>query len=311
MPTTRFEVTVPGGCWIELCDPTREERAEVEQRYGVAIPDLDALSEIESSSRLRREDKALVMSAPLLAGGGEEPFRLIPTGFILLPEALITVHYGKDRALRAVAETVKPHEEATPAALFARLLEHVVDHAADQLEAVAAEATSVSHEIFYTDLEKRGLKRETALLGRSILRLGRASERASRVRYMFLSIGRMAKFVVDHAEEGLDAKARRRLQSVGHDIASLDEFEISLSGRIQFLLDAATSLVGIRQNDVVGLLTVASVIGIPPVLVVGVYGMNFHVMPELSWPWGYPFALGLCVLSGALPYLWFKWRKWV
>lgn len=311
MPNTHFEVTVPGGTWIELCDPSSDERAQIAQRFGVTVPDLAALSEIESSSRLRLDGRALVMTAPLLTGHVDEPVTLVPTGFILLPDALITVHYGAYRAFETVAQSLQSREEVNPAGLFARILEDVVDRAADQLEAVSEQAASVSHSIFFTDLKKRGLKVETALLGRSILKLGRASERASRVRYMFLSIGRMAKFAEDHAGEAMGAKARRRLQAVGHDIASLDEFEISLSGRIQFLLDAATGLVGIRQNDVVGVLTVASVIGIPPVLVVGVYGMNFHVMPELSWPWGYPFALGLCLLSGVLPYLWFKWRKWV
>jgi magnesium transporter len=98
---------------------------------------------------------------------------------------------------------------------------------------------------------------------------------------------------------------------VGHDIASLDEFEVSLSGRIQLIQDAATGLISIEQNDVVKLLTVASVVGIPPVLIVGIYGMNFKNMPELGWSWGYPYALGLCVLSAVVPYLWFKWRDWI
>jgi magnesium transporter len=98
---------------------------------------------------------------------------------------------------------------------------------------------------------------------------------------------------------------------VGHDIASLDEFEVSLSGRIQLIQDAATGLISIEQNDVVKLLTVASVVGIPYVLIVGIYGMNFKNMPELGWSWGYPYALGLCVLSAVVPYLWFKWRDWI
>ena len=77
------------------------------------------------------------------------------------------------------------------------------------------------------------------------------------------------------------------------------------------LQDAATGFINIEQNDVVKLLTVASVVGIPPVLVVGIYGMNFKLLPELHWAWGYPYALVLCVLSAAVPYLWFKWRDWI
>jgi hypothetical protein len=38
-------------------------------------------------------------------------------------------------------------------------------------------------------------------------------------------------------------------------------------------------------------LTIVSVVGIPPTLVAGIYGMNFKLMPELAWQWGYPFGL--------------------
>jgi magnesium transporter len=40
------------------------------------------------------------------------------------------------------------------------------------------------------------------------------------------------------------------------------------------------------------------------------YGMNFHNMPELSWPWGYQYGLGLILISTLIPILWFKWRSW-
>jgi hypothetical protein len=50
---------------------------------------------------------------------------------------------------------------------------------------------------------------------------------------------------------------------------------------------------------------------IPPVLVAGIYGMNFRVMPELQWSHGYPMALGLVVVSALIPFLWFKRRGWM
>jgi magnesium transporter len=62
---------------------------------------------------------------------------------------------------------------------------------------------------------------------------------------------------------------------------------------------------------VVKVLTVASVVGIPPVLVVGVYGMNFKNMPELNWTLGYPYALVLVLISALLPLIWFKWKNWI
>ena len=84
-----------------------------------------------------------------------------------------------------------------------------------------------------------------------------------------------------------------------------------LISRVQLLQDAVTGIISIDQNDIVKVLTIASVVGIPPILVVGIYGMNFKYMPELNWSWGYPFALVLVALSIALPLLWFKMKDWM
>jgi len=303
--------TTRNKAWIDLCDPTPQDVRDIKERFGIDVPDLTALREIESSSRLRTHGQTLIMTAPLLTRTADERWQYAPTGFLLLPEVLITVHYAHLPAFDAIDEAMKREPDLTPPVVLVRLLEEVVDRAADKLEAASEMATAISRTVFYSDIDRHGLNRETAVLRRSIIKLGRASDLSSRVRYSFLSIGRMASFVIDRCEVGLDGNVRTRFQSVLHDIDSLDEFEISLSTRIQFLLDAATSLISIRQNDVVKVLTVASVVGIPPVMVVGIYGMNFKVMPELSWPLGYPFALFLCVLSALIPYFWFKLKKWV
>ena len=58
-------------------------------------------------------------------------------------------------------------------------------------------------------------------------------------------------------------------------------------------------------------LTVVSVVGIPPVLVAGIYGMNFKIMPEYDWSWGYAYGLTVIVVSALMPLAWFKWRDWI
>lgn len=300
-----------GGVWIDLCEPDAAECREIHDQYGLHVPTLEALQEIESSSRLRVEDHMLNMSAPLMVRSDGERWTMAPAGFILTRDVLVTTHFAHIKAFDTVAEALKSHPEPTPAGVLVRVLEELVDRAADQLEYVSDIIASVSRTIFYTDLDARGVSRETAILRHSIIKLGRAYDRASRVRYMFLSIGRIASFMTDRCKDHLDDALLNRLQSVVHDIASLDEFETSLTTRTQFLQDAANSLISIEQNDVVKVLTVASVVGIPPVLVVGIYGMNFHNMPELSWAWGYPMALALCLVTTLIPYLWFKWRKWI
>jgi magnesium transporter len=50
---------------------------------------------------------------------------------------------------------------------------------------------------------------------------------------------------------------------------------------------------------------------VPPVLIAGIYGMNFKIMPELGWAWGYPYSLVLIALSTLIPLLIFRWRGWL
>jgi magnesium transporter len=49
----------------------------------------------------------------------------------------------------------------------------------------------------------------------------------------------------------------------------------------------------------------------PPTLVASIYGMNFKHMPEVDWHFGYPLALLVMLLAGVVPYMYFKWRKWL
>jgi magnesium transporter len=58
-------------------------------------------------------------------------------------------------------------------------------------------------------------------------------------------------------------------------------------------------------------LTIVSVVGIPPTLVASMYGMNFKNMPELSWAYGYAWGLGLIALSAIGPLLYFRTKGWL
>jgi len=85
---------------------------------------------------------------------------------------------------------------------------------------------------------------------------------------------------------------RSRLKNAQVDLVSLADYETHLSGNTQFLLDAVLGLINTKQNDIFTVLTIVSVVGIPPTLVASIYGMNFKNMPELDWPWGLSIRLG-------------------
>ena len=71
-----------------------------------------------------------------------------------------------------------------------------------------------------------------------------------------------------------------RLKSVQKDISSLNEFSTHLTDKVQFLLDATLGLINIAQNTLIKVLTIVSIVGIPPTLIAGIYGMNFKTFPS-------------------------------
>jgi magnesium transporter len=105
---------------------------------------------------------------------------------------------------------------------------------------------------------------------------------------------------------------RAQLKSMQRDVVSLSDHATYLTNKVTFLLDAMLGVVNIQQNNIIKIFSVAAVVFMPPTLVASIYGMNFHRgMVELEWAYGYPFALGLMVLAAVVPYLIFKWRKWI
>ena len=76
-------------------------------------------------------------------------------------------------------------------------------------------------------------------------------------------------------------------------------------------MDAAQGFISIQQNQIIKTFSIAAVVFLPPTVIASIYGMNFDFIPELEWSMGYPWALGLMVLSGVAPYVFFKLKGWL
>jgi magnesium transporter len=77
------------------------------------------------------------------------------------------------------------------------------------------------------------------------------------------------------------------------------------------LLNTYLSMTAQKTNDVMKVLTVFSVFFMPLTFIAGIYGMNFHYMPELGKKWGYPSALLLMAVTSLIIYAWFRRKKWL
>ncbi len=310
-PSHRGEGTsLKNAAWVDLLDPSDAERSAFEQAFGLHVPTKEQVVEIETTSRLRIENDALYLTAPLIFGS-ESEWGVVPTGFVLAKEILLTVRFATSTAFDAVIAELGASEQCSPVLAFVRLLEVLVDRLADLLETSGRDLDDASHVIFRPEARELKLSRETAQLRRLMIRTGRTSERMARIHSTLVCLDRMAKFTVERGRDWIAADLTNRLQVVSSDIASLVHFAEGLVSRVQLLQDAATGIISIDQNEVIKVLTITSVVGIPPVLVAGIYGMNFKGMPEYDWAWGYPYALALIVVTALLPLVWFKWKDWI
>jgi len=293
------EASLDDAVWIDLRSPTDEERAEVEQATGVMAPTRDDVSAIEASSRLQRVGAVLRLSSPLLAAG--EASHLSPVGFVLTPERLVTVRFDHFGAFELAAAHALDDEQITGLGIFTCLFESIVDKVADALEDCGGELDQVSRAVFHQKNRRRNADKTELFQRQTLARVGRVGERASQIRDVLLGVGRIVSFVLEVGHDKAPERITVRLKAVRQDIASLNDYEAHLANKVQFLLDAVLGFITISQNDIFKVLTVASIVGIPPTLMAGIYGMNFKTMPELNWAWGYPFGWAMIVVSALIP----------
>jgi len=298
--------------WIDLLNPTDDEKEFVESRTGLRVPSIEALSEIESTSRLIVDHGVIYLSTPLVAQGDTADYYLSPAGFVLSPRILITIRFADLRIFHAVADKVHADEALrSSAGVFTTLMEALVDRGADVLERLAGELDQISKSIFRGDPRKpRHTVRSNEALRMALANVGMIGDRLTQARDVFLGIDRMVPFVVSLKHDWIIPEFEGRLAAVAKDTASLNAYEEHLSNKVQFLLDAVLGFITIEQNDLFKILTIVSVVGIPPTVMAGIWGMNFKSMPELSWEFGYPLSLAIIALSAVIPLIWFKWRGW-
>lgn len=296
--------------WLDLPEPTYEETNAVESYLGIEVPSREDMQEIEISSRLYLEDGALFLTVMVLARSDTEQPELTPITFILAGDRLVTLRYADPRPLAAFALRAQ-----RPASGYSRgqlvllgLLEAVIDRAADILERVGADVDAISREIFEHGTGINKTNDFQAVLSK----VGRKGDLASKARESLVSIGRLSTFLMQAAMSSKWTRdSRARIKTISRDVQSLTDHTSFLSSKITFLLEATLGMINIEQNAIIKIFSVAAVVFLPPTLIASIYGMNFEHMPELDWLLGYPWALGLMVLSAFVPYWFFKRRGWL
>jgi magnesium transporter len=302
--------------WIDLLRPEPDEIAFVERTTGLDVPSIEDLSEIESSSRLRHRDGAIYLSAPLIYRADGDAPKTTPVGFMLTQERLITVRFEELTSFSTFAsrDLAAETDPLTSGAVFAGLMDAIADHLADVVENIAAELDELSHRLFRAPVTdpatRRPPARESADLRIILRRVGHSGDLASKIRDSSHGLARMVPYVAGLAD-WLPPEVKPRLDTVRQDVMSLSDYDAHIVNKVQLLLDATLGLNNVEQNNIIKVLTIVSVVGIPPTLIASMYGMNFKDIPEYSWAWGYPYGLAVIALSAVLPLIWFKFRGWI
>jgi magnesium transporter len=287
--------------WIDLLSPTREEELAVEAALGLELPTAEEMAQIEPSSRLYQEHGATFMTATLLSRAAAGP-KSVPVTFVLAKGVLVTIRYDELRAFTVFAERARASGLTSGSSALLGLLDAVVERLADVLEAQGDAVETASAAIFNRPQNK--------VFEALLTELAKAQSLTSMTRTSLVSLARMLSFAALAQEIASDPDCSAHLKSLQSDAQSLTEHASFESSHISFLLDAALGLINIEQNGIIKIFSVMAVIFMPPTLVASIYGMNFRHMPELGWPFGYPMALGMMVMSAIVPVLWFRKRGW-
>jgi magnesium transporter len=287
--------------WIDLQDADPQERLTIEQLFPQSLPDADEVEEIESSARYFVEGEDLHVHS-LFLYQSEGRFRTATVAFTLNPRRLISTRDVElpDFRLTRLRARRGWIEASSPLQVLTALFEQKVDNLADQLEDLHRNLEQISNEV---------LENREADLGEQLDRLAKLEDSNGQIRLCLMDTQRSTSFLLRHMRD--QKQEVKTFREILRDLDTLMAHATFVFEKINFLLNAAQGFINIRQNQIIKIFSIAAVVFLPPTLVGTVYGMNFEMMPELDWMFGYPMALGLMIVSAISPYLFFKHKGWL
>jgi len=302
---------IPEACvWVDLLEPTLAEERSVERLLAIDVPSREEMREIETSSRLYEENGTLYMTATVITKIDTDRPESAAITFILTSNRLITNRYVDPLPFRRFIAYSERHPAAatTAPAILAGLLEAIIERTADVLERVGQGLDDLSANVFAG--EQKGKTRARDLRG-VMERIGRDGDLTSKARESLVTLGRQLTFIQQSTAVQMPKDLVARYRSMSRDVLALADHASFLANKSSFMLQATLGLINIEQNNIIKIFSVAAAVFLPPTLIASIYGMNFHFMPELDWPFGYPIALFVIVISAILPYLFFRRRGWL
>lgn len=290
----------PEMVWLDLLDPTEQERQWIKQAYTQELQFMEELDEIEASARFYRDEFGMHLNQYFLVTDYVVT-RNVNVAFTLNGNRLFTLRSEDLPAFRAfVTQTARNPEYCSgPVAIMLGIIETRIGLLADLYERAQSDLEPISQAIFRGDGRAMPRVLET---------LTRIEDVNGKARLGLLENKRAYPNLVRSTE---CAQSVETINEILRDVDSLTTHSGFLADRAKFLMDAAMGILNISFNRRLNIFTVLSVILMPPTLIASIYGMNFRHMPELDWYYGYPLALLLMALVAIGPILYLKRKDWL
>jgi magnesium transporter len=286
--------------WIDLNDPTEQERNWVRDQYGQELQFIEELGDIEASSRYYRDQTGLHINLYFLALENGLA-RNVNVAFTINNHRLFTLRTDELPEIRTFFSNCARNAGEYPnaASMLLGLVATRLGMMADVYEKLQKDLDGVSGSIFRTN--SQGMTHALEALARIEDINGKARLGLMENKRAYSNLSRNADIPVDAEFMG----------EVLRDVESLINFSDFLAERTKFLMDAAMGMINIAHNKRLNVFTVLSVVLMPPTLIASIYGMNFKHMPELEWLSGYPMALVMMVVVALGPILFLRHRGWL
>ncbi|NNC22574.1 magnesium/cobalt transporter CorA [Salinisphaera sp. USBA-960] len=287
--------------WIDAVAVDDTEHVELSSFLTDELPADEDVEEIESSARYFVDADGIHVHS-LFVTQTEGRHQTDTVASILQPDRLITLHDEELPDFRLLRMRARAgHVEAvTPAALLVTLFDQKVENLADTIEDIHLDLQQLGQDV---------LEDDDADYEAAIDSLARLEDSCGKVRLCLMDTQRSIAFALRRVS--LDNDDRETARQILTDVDALTSHITFLTDKINFLMDSTVSFINIEQSQIIKIFSIAAVVFLPPTLIASIYGMNFEYMPELSWKYGYPMAIGLMIAAGIAPFWYFKHKKWL
>ena len=290
--------------WIDVVSPDDEELAWIKEAYGVVLPELEDLGDLEASARyFEGEDENIHIRTDFLLAE-DDASRNVRVAFVLTRDVLFSIHDEDLPVFRLVRlrARMRPGSVRNAKEVLMDLYATDAEYSADSIEEIYERLEEASRRVLAENV--------TDAAAADVLEtIAREEDLNGRIRRNVMDTRRAVSFLM--RSQLLSAEQQDEARQILRDIDSIENHTAFLFDKINFLMDATVGFININQNKIIKLFSVVSVALMPPTLIASIYGMNFKVMPELDWAAGYPWAIALMAVSAAIPLVYFRRKGWL